>query len=284
MAKLSPAKLKKLKAYFEKREDVAFAFLFGSYAKGTATKRSDADVGVYFKPAGRAIEWEENRNYSQENEVWSTVERILGRDADLVVLNRAPATLADAALREGLPLAINDNNLYWRFFLLIGLAAEDFRIFTKDFLAIKHRSASLSENDAYRLGRILDYIGTEVKDFGRFTGLTQKQYTFERTTRLVVERWAESLVNAAIDVAKLLLGSEKKPVPDRYEDILRALCSLDGFPEQAANALAPFAKLRNILAHEYFDIRFDILRKFIDEAEPLYRALADFARGFLERK
>ena len=46
------------------------AFVFGSYVKGQATLESDFDVAVYFKPSGRAIEWEENKNYPQENEIW----------------------------------------------------------------------------------------------------------------------------------------------------------------------------------------------------------------------
>jgi len=33
-----------LKRYFESRKDVAFAFLFGSQARGTATKLSDIDI------------------------------------------------------------------------------------------------------------------------------------------------------------------------------------------------------------------------------------------------
>ena len=39
-----------LKRYFENRKDVTFAFLFGSHARGTATKLSDIDIAVYFYP------------------------------------------------------------------------------------------------------------------------------------------------------------------------------------------------------------------------------------------
>ncbi len=283
MAQLSAAKLKKLKDYFATREDVVFAFLFGSYAKGTATKRSDADVAVYFKPVGRAIEWEERREYPALDEVWSDVERIVGVSTDVVTLNRAPSALADAIVREGIPLVKKDDTLYWRFHSLIGDAAEYFRIFAKDFAAIKRRSASLTENDGYRLERILDFIATESKDFALYKDLGQRTYENDRAIRLPVERWAETSVNAALDIAKILLASEKKRIPVAYEDILLALDSLDGFDPQVAERLSKFAKLRNILAYEYLDIRFDALKKFIDEAEPLYRALADFARGFLDR-
>ena len=51
---------KKLKDYFEKRDDVVMAFLFGSFAKGQEIYDSDVDVAVYFKPKTKAIEWEED--------------------------------------------------------------------------------------------------------------------------------------------------------------------------------------------------------------------------------
>ena len=39
-----------LKEYFEKRDDVLMAFLFGSYAKATTHKESDVDIAVYCVP------------------------------------------------------------------------------------------------------------------------------------------------------------------------------------------------------------------------------------------
>jgi predicted nucleotidyltransferase len=44
---------RKLKKYFKERKNVAFAFLFGSHAKGSATIRSDVDIAVYFYPEKR---------------------------------------------------------------------------------------------------------------------------------------------------------------------------------------------------------------------------------------
>lgn len=53
-----------LKEYFKKRKDVAFAFLFGSQARGTATKLSDIDIAIYFYPERRhPIEYEEEISY-----------------------------------------------------------------------------------------------------------------------------------------------------------------------------------------------------------------------------
>ena len=59
-----------LKRYFENRKDVAFAFLFGSHARGTATKLSDVDIAVYFYPKERhPVEYEEEIFYDGEHEI-----------------------------------------------------------------------------------------------------------------------------------------------------------------------------------------------------------------------
>lgn len=48
---LNDSDIKCLKEYFSNRCNIAFAFLFGSRAKGNATKLSDIDIAVYFYPA-----------------------------------------------------------------------------------------------------------------------------------------------------------------------------------------------------------------------------------------
>lgn len=42
----------KLKHYFENREDIAFAFLYGSQVYGYATSLSDVDIAVYQETEG----------------------------------------------------------------------------------------------------------------------------------------------------------------------------------------------------------------------------------------
>ncbi len=286
MAELPSEKLKELAAYFAERGDVAFAFLFGSYAAGTATARSDADVGVYFTPASQHLEWAADVDYKQENEVWGAVGRVLGTEIDLVVLNRARPTLAFEIVRVGTPLAINNRALYLRFFSRISFEAIDYRQFAEDYWKIAARSASLTSADRTRLIKLLTFLAEETAYGKRFSNLTQTAYMSDRdqTERRLVERWAQNMVNCAIDIAKVLLASEHLTVPDTYRDVLAHLRRLEGFDAKTAERLGGFAELRNILAHEYLDMRFAEIRKFIDEAEPLSRALADFARGFLEKK
>lgn len=116
-----------LKDYFENRENVAFAYLFGSQAQGRATKLSDIDIAVYFTPEKwHPIEYEEEIFYLGEDEIWSDLEKLLKKDIELLVLNRVSATISASAIR-GIPLAINDWGLYLDFMLTVTREAEDFR-------------------------------------------------------------------------------------------------------------------------------------------------------------
>lgn len=283
MAKLSPNKLQKLKDYFTKRDDVSMAFLFGSYAKGTATKRSDADIAVYFKPAGGKLELTADVDYPQESEVWSDVDKIVGVESDLVILNRARPTLAFEIIRFGEALYINDHDVYFRFLSRISFEAIDYYRTADEYWRIFERSASLSPNDRTRLIKLLTFLKEEMEYGNRFKALTSGVYTTDPTEKRVVERWVENVVNCSIDIAKTLLASEHIALPNSYKEMLTHLRRLGEFDGESAKRLGEFAELRNILAHEYLDSRFIEIRKFIDEAEPLYQKLAEFARGFLEK-
>lgn len=115
-----------LKDYFAGSKEIAFAFLFGSQAKGTATRLSDVDIAVYFYPEKRhPVQYEEEVYYNGENEIWSDLEKLLKREVEMLVLNRVSAVVAASALR-GVPLAINDWGLYLDFMETITHEAEDF--------------------------------------------------------------------------------------------------------------------------------------------------------------
>lgn len=127
-----------LKVYFENRKDVAFAFLFGSQARRSATKLSDIDIALYFYPErSRPVEFEEEIYYKGEDEIWTEMERAFKREVELLVLNRVPATVAASAIR-GIPIAIKDWGLYLKFMEVVTEEAEDFMDFViKDYMESK---------------------------------------------------------------------------------------------------------------------------------------------------
>jgi len=126
---ISDEQINLLNHYFKNRSDIAFAFLFGSQARGTATKLSDVDIAVYFYPEKRhPVEYEEEKYYEAEDEIWADIEQIVKKEVELLVLNRVSSTVAASAIR-GMPLAINDWSLYLDFMEVITAEADDFMDF-----------------------------------------------------------------------------------------------------------------------------------------------------------
>jgi len=131
--------VEKLRNYFERKDDIIMAFLFGSWAKGHEGAESDIDIAVYFKPETDILEWERtDSQYDSEGQIWLEIERIVEKDVDLLVLNRAAPTVADSALR-GLPIIIKDRNLYMDFLLRITFEAIDFRQWVEGYWAFKEQ-------------------------------------------------------------------------------------------------------------------------------------------------
>jgi uncharacterized protein YutE (UPF0331/DUF86 family)/predicted nucleotidyltransferase len=271
----------KLKKYFAKNPQIIMAYVFGSYAKDRVMSESDFDIAVYYKPENRRIEYEMDREYPNESEIWSDVGRIVGVNTDFVVMNRCPSTLAFEILQTGKPIIIKDRGLWLEFYLIVSSVAEDFMEFAKDFYAIRQRSASLSELEKHSLRRRIVFLENEIGEINVFKDLTFGIYETDRNRRRIVERWIENIINATIDIAKIILASEKKEIPKTYQGTLELFGILIGLEEKSVKELSEFANLRNILAHEYLDILFKRIRNFIDEAEPIYKYLIDFVNKLL---
>lgn len=272
----------KLKDYFEKREDVVMAFLFGSQVSKRAHSGSDWDIAVYFKPEVERVEWEEQRReYPEENRVWADCTDILKTDnIDLLVLNRAPANIADTALR-GLPLVIKDRVLWLEFMLVVSREAEDFFSFSRDYYKIYLRSASLAASDADRLARIIEFLESQRTLYAVFSKLSIGEYEADLVKRGAVERWVENMVNAVADVSKIVLSSSRKPAPYGYADTVRTAALYLDLPKEFWDKFLEWIKLRNILAHEYLDIKWKRISGFIRDSEPHFISFISAAKKFL---
>ena len=147
----------------------------------------------------------------------------------------------------------------------------------------KERSRSLSEIDRTRLVRIVDFLADELEDAPQFEAMDVERYATDRDFRRSVERWVENLVNASIDAAKIVLASERRPVPQTYRETLEMLATVEGFREHDAMAhrLAANTRIRNMLAHEYLDLRYTQVNNVVDHAGQTYAALVDALRAWM---
>lgn len=271
----------KLKNYFIKRDDVVMAFLFGSRAKKLGTPRSDWDVGVYIKPKNNAIEWETRKKYPQTDEIWGDIIKILKTDnVDLITLNSAPANIADSVIK-GFPLVIKDRTTYLKFLLPTIDAAIDYRALADDYYTVFDRSKSLSAEDKLILKKRLMFLENELADLPLFKNLTQREYIENRQSKRSVERWVENIINASLDITKTLLASKRKQIPETYREILWSLQLLPGFSAELSEQFAGWASLRNILSHEYLDLRWKEINGFIRVCEPFMNEFIKGVKGLM---
>lgn len=270
MKTLTDRQLSQLKKFLQKESAVELAFLFGSAVAGRGTEESDIDIGVWLS------------NLSQEDKLWSDLSRLLQQEVDLVVLNKAPASLILKALQSGAPLTVKDQRLYWDLYLRASSEVEDFLEFMKSYQEIADRAKSLASEDAIRLRERYNFLKNEFQDLKEYKAISQQEFAENKKQRLAMERWAERMINATIDIAKLMLASEKKPVPRTYEEALLYFAFMAGFEDKEANHFARFARLRNLLAHEYLDILYARIQKFIKASPDYYPKIFKFIESRLK--
>ena len=103
------------------RGDVAFAYLFGSRAKGTARPDSDVDLAVHFgADVGRGTDGEDTASVERKKsalELEGVLERELGRRVQVVVLEDAPPGLAHNVLDTGRLVFCRDDRARRHFFV-----------------------------------------------------------------------------------------------------------------------------------------------------------------------
>jgi uncharacterized protein YutE (UPF0331/DUF86 family) len=123
---------------------------------------------------------------------------------------------------------------------------------------------------------------SELSDFPKFFKIDRKLFTADRDVRRNLERWVENLVNCSIDIAKVILAAEGRNIPSTYRETLREIGTTRYFDEKFGETLSKWAGLRNILAHEYIDLRWESIRKFIDSAEPVFVELCEKIKSLLK--
>lgn len=114
--------------------------------------------------------------------------------------------------------------------------------------------------------------------------LSAAEYRDDSDKRRNVERWVENIINSSIDISKVILTIEERNLPDNYKDIVLSVSGVKDLEIDSTEAISRWVKFRNIVSHEYLDIRWSTIKKFIFETEPLYRAFLDKIKIYLKKE
>jgi uncharacterized protein YutE (UPF0331/DUF86 family) len=125
----------------------------------------------------------------------------------------------------------------------------------------------------------VDFIEIELKDLDEYKNLDFSTYARDRKARRDVERITENIVNAVIDIGKIILAGEEIALPDTYREIFIKLGDSGLIDTRLAACLSDLARLRNILAHQYLDIKWEMIKDFIAQGGKEVKLFLDITRS-----
>ena len=138
--------------------------------------------------------------------------------------------------------------------------------------------------DRSKLISSLDYLEKELPFLSGYEReIDWKVYQTQRSKRLEIERWVESLINATLDISKVLLTAGSEEVPETSREILFKVGSLVFDKEVKAEAFSELAKIRNTLAHRYLDVKWEDIKRFLQLVPELYPLFLDFVKKETEK-
>lgn len=133
----------------------------------------------------------------------------------------------------------------------------------------------LDEVQKASIVRRIEFIEEEIADLKEYEALNFDTYSVDRKKRRDVERIIENVANAVIDIGKILLVGQETALPDTYREIFSALKQSGVIDEELSVRLSDLARLRNVLAHQYLDIKWDLIRDFLQDGK---NAVVEFLR------
>ena len=98
----------KIKNTLSRYSDIAFVFLFGSYARGNVTESSDADIAILFLSPP---------DFYKITELKQELSKALKTEVDILVLNNASVIVKMQVLKHGILLITNNDKMYNEFFV-----------------------------------------------------------------------------------------------------------------------------------------------------------------------
>ncbi|MCU0285780.1 MAG: DUF86 domain-containing protein [Acidobacteria bacterium] len=137
---------------------------------------------------------------------------------------------------------------------------------------------------ADRLIKHINFLEEELKDHAQFERFTRDDYLKNRDKRRNIERWIENIINSTVDISRVILSIEEKPIPDTYREIVLMISTIEGLERLDTDKLAKWVKFRNIIAHEYLDIKWNSISKFIVEVEAIYSDFSAIIKEYSKHK
>jgi uncharacterized protein YutE (UPF0331/DUF86 family) len=130
----------------------------------------------------------------------------------------------------------------------------------------------------------LNFLEEELKDYEQFKRLTRAEYLSNKDKRRNVERWIENIINSTVDISKVILTIEGMSIPDTYRGIVTTISTVEGLEDVKADKLSKWVRFRNIIAHDYLDIKWNSINRFINGTDLLYKDFLRIVKQYFKNK
>jgi uncharacterized protein YutE (UPF0331/DUF86 family) len=112
---------------------------------------------------------------------------------------------------------------------------------------------------------------------------SRSEFDADSLLRDLAERNFEVAAQCVIDIAMRIIAMEQAPRTSDGGDAIRRLSELGVLGGDFARSLAPIAGFRNVLAHQYLDIDWDLVHAHFAQLAEL-RAFAAAVRGWIRQR
>lgn len=141
----------------------------------------------------------------------------------------------------------------------------------------------MTRTDKLKLIPYLDFLKKELLFVSEYKRQVDwKVYQTQRSKRLEIERWVESLINATLDISKVLLTVMANEIPETSRELLFQIGSNIYGKEEKAESFSELAKIRNTLAHRYLDVRWEDIKRFLNIVPEFYPPFIEFVEKMIE--
>ncbi|MBI4866880.1 MAG: DUF86 domain-containing protein [Candidatus Wallbacteria bacterium] len=129
-----------------------------------------------------------------------------------------------------------------------------------------------------RLQALEQYLGR----LERLASTPLDRYLENDTLQAACERWLHLAAESVLDVANHVIASRGLPPPEGYADTFRVLCDAGVLEPGLSSRLAAFARLRNILVHDYLRIDSKLIHASVAEGLKDLREFGRIVASMLE--
>jgi len=274
---LSETALTALRGTLSQVPEVAFAYLFGSAARGKDFR--DLDVALYLIPCPSSS----YERFKLAMRIARLLERSLQPryEVDVRVLNEAPVLFRCEVLRTGQLLIehLPECRIRWEAQLL-----SDFLDYQPVWKALVYqklrRDGSMQQQP--EIVQHLEEMAEGLVDWERYrASVSLEQMRTNRDTRNMVLHAMLLSIQASIDLANHLIAQRGLRTPATYREAFEILSEAAVLPAELGEELADLAGFRNVLVHLYWRLDLHRAHQILQQGLAPLRQFQETVRQFL---